>query len=307
MKIVVTGGAGFIGSSVSQLLKKDHKVTIFDYKKPTDESCEFIQGDIKDYKIVTDSIKDFDIVVHLAATLGVVNTEANPVLTLDTNMGGTKNVLEACRINKIKKIIFSSSSEVYGEPLRIPMEEKDKPIPITTYGISKFASEEYIKAYSRNYGLHYTIFRLFNVYGDEQSTDWVLPEFVSKAIKNQDVIIHGDGSQVRAFCYVSDVSNAFSLALNKANGEIINVGNNNEPISIKELAYKIIRLAKSKSEVKFIPFEKSKRNRNEIMVRIPNIDKAKKLLDYQPKVSLDEGISKVIKKRLNYIAESQYE
>lgn len=297
MKIIVTGGAGFIGTSIVQNLSKNHDVTIFDFKKPFDTDCAFIQGDIKDRDKVVDSIKNYDVVIHLAATLGVINTEENPVLTLDTNMGGTKNVLEACRINKIKKIIFSSSSEVYGEPIKIPMDENDKPIPITTYGISKFAAEEYIKAYSRNYGLQYTIFRLFNVYGEEQATDWVLPEFVNKAIANENIIIHGDGSQIRAFCYVTDISNAFALALDKANGQIINIGNNNEPISIKELASKIIRLAGSNSTVKFIPFEESKRNRNEIMVRIPNIEKAKKILGYQPEISLDDGILKVIKKR----------
>lgn len=297
MKIIVTGGAGFIGSNIVRNLSNNHDVTIFDYKKPANIDNEFIQGDIKDPENVIDSIRDCDIVIHLAATLGVINTEENPVLTLDTNMGGTKNVLEACRINKIKKIIFSSSSEVYGEPIKIPMDENDKPIPITTYGISKFAAEEYIKAYSRNYGLQYTIFRLFNVYGDEQATDWVLPEFVNKAISNENINIHGDGSQIRAFCYVTDVANAFALALDKANSQLINIGNNNEPISIKELASKIIRLAESKSSIKFIPFEESKRNRNEIMVRIPNIEKAKTLLGYQPTISLDEGILKVIKKR----------
>lgn len=299
MKIIVTGGSGFIGSNIVSNLSKNHDVKIYDFKKPENLETEFIQGDIKDTENVINSIKDCDVVIHLAATLGVINTEENPVLTLDTNMGGTKNVLEACRINKIKKIIFSSSSEVYGEPVKIPMDENDKPIPITTYGISKFAAEEYIKAYARNYGLHYTMFRLFNVYGDQQATDWVLPEFVNKAIKNEDIIVHGDGTQTRAFCYVTDVSNAFSLALDKANGQLINIGNNTEPTSIKELAYKIIRLANSKSHVKFIPFEESKRNRNEIMVRIPNIQKAKDILGFVPQITLDEGILKVIERQKN--------
>ena len=142
MKIIVTGGSGFIGSSIVSALKRDHDITIFDFKKPREQDCKVIQGDIKDTKSVVDNIKNCDVVIHLAAALGVVNTEANPVLTLDTNMGGTRNVLEACRSNNIKKIIFSSSSEVYGEPVKIPMEEVDKPIPITTYGIAKFAAEE---------------------------------------------------------------------------------------------------------------------------------------------------------------------
>ena len=299
MKIIVTGGSGFIGSNVVKYLSKNHEVKIFDFKKPNNLDNEFIQGDITDSKHVINSIKDCDVVIHLAATLGVVNTEANPVLTLDTNLGGTINVLEACKINKIKKIIFSSSSEVYGEPLKIPMDENDKPIPMTTYGIAKFAAEEYIKAHSKTFGLQYTMFRLFNVYGDQQATDWVLPEFVSKAISNKDIVVHGDGLQTRSFCYVTDISNAFSLTLDKANGQLINIGNNHEPITIKELANKIIELSNSKSSVKFIPFEESKRNRSEILIRVPNIKKAEKLLDYVPKISLEEGILKVIKKQLN--------
>ncbi len=297
MKIIITGGAGFIGTSLARLLVKNHQVTIFDQRKPHIDNINFLYGDIKNSQEVIESIKNCDVVIHLAATLGVINTEENPVLTLDTNMGGTKNVLEACRINDIKKIIFSSSSEVYGEPLKVPMEESDMPIPMTTYGVSKFAAEEYIKAYWRNYGIRYTIFRLFNVYGDEQATDWVLPEFVDKAMKNDDITIHGDGTQVRAFCYVSDVAEAFSSVLTKADGEIINVGNDTEPISIRGLAEKIVSISKSKSSIKFIPFEKSNRNRIEILRRIPSIEKAKKLLEYKPKVSLEEGIIKVINRR----------
>ncbi|MEX0656186.1 MAG: NAD-dependent epimerase/dehydratase family protein [Nitrosopumilaceae archaeon] len=297
MKIVITGGAGFIGSSVAQLLKKDHKVTIFDHKKPINGDYEFIQGNINDSKLVTDSIKDCDVVIHLAATLGVVYTEKNPIKTLDTNIIGTKNVLESCRLNNVRKIIFSSSSEVYGEPLKVPISEIDKPIPITNYGISKLAAEEYIKAYSRDYGFRYTILRLFNVYGDEQGTQWVVPEFVSRAIKNQDITIHNAGLQVRAFCYVSDVCDAFRIVLEKGDGEIFNIGNDKEPISIKELAKKIILLSNSKSTINSIPFEKSDRDRSEIMTRSPSIEKAKKLLGYNPKISLEEGILKMIKKK----------
>ena len=296
MKIIITGGSGFIGSNIATQLKKEHDVTIFDLKKKIPD-IDFIEGDVTDLESVKRSITNCDLVIHLAATLGVVNVEQHPVQTLDTNLGGTKNVLEACRTNNIKKIIFSSSSEVYGEPVRVPIKETDNAIPITTYGTSKFVAEEYIKAYSKNYGIQYTIFRLFNVYGLMQATDWVLPEFVDRAISNQPIIVHNDGSQIRAFCYVSDVAEAFQTALETANGEIINIGNNNEPISIKELAEKIIDLTNSKSKIKFVSFGESKRNRTEIMKRIPDIEKAKKILNYSPKISLDEGIQKVVKYR----------
>ena len=296
LKIIITGGSGFIGSYLATKLKKEHDVTIFDVKQNVAD-IDFIEGDVTNLDNVKKSITNCDLVIHLAAALGVVNVERDPVRTLDVNLGGTKNVLDACRANNIKKIMFSSSSEVYGEPVKVPIEETDKVIPITTYGVSKFGAEEYIKAYSKNYGIEYTIFRLFNVYGAMQATDWVLPEFVDKAILNQQISVHGDGSQVRAFCYVSDVADAFQSALTTANGEIINIGNNTSPISIKELGEKIISLTNSKSNIKFIPFEESKRNRTEIMKRIPDIGKAKRVLNYSPKISLDEGIQKIIKYR----------
>jgi UDP-glucose 4-epimerase len=296
-KILITGGTGFIGSNIANRLKKNNDVTIFDLREPLNHGLKFLKGSINEINDVTNAIHGFDIVIHLAASLGVINTEENPVSTLDTNIFGTRNVLEACKVNKIKKIIFSSSSEIYGEPIKTPIEEKDRPIPITMYGISKLAAEEYIKSYSKNFGLKYTIFRLFNVYGDKQETAWVVPEFVSRAIKNKDIMIHGDGTQIRAFSHVSDVAKAFEFGLEKGNNEIINIGNNTEPITIKDLADKIIRLSKSKSKINFIPFKESKRNRNEIIVRIPSVEKAKKILDFKPSVSLDIGLEKVIKYR----------
>ena len=228
--------------------------------------------------------------------LGVIETEKNPVRTLDVNAIGTKNVLEACRINNVKKFIFSSSSENYGEPEKIPIKETDRVTPITTYGISKLMAEEYIKSYSRAYGIRYTIFRLFNVYGEEQATKWVVPEFVKKIVNDEEVTIHGDGNQIRAFCHVSDIANAFEIALTKGDDEIFNIGNNLEPISIKELAHRIITLSKSNSHIAFISFDNSSRNRKEIINRAPDISKATEILGYKPKITLDDGLTKVITK-----------
>lgn len=294
VRITITGGSGFIGSNIANMLKKNHQVTIFDSKPPIHRDLKFVKGNINDINSLRKSLRNCEVIIHLAASLGVINTEENPVSTLNTNILGTRNVLDACRINNVKKIIISSSSEVYGEPIKTPIEESDSPIPITMYGVSKLAAEEYIKAYNKTYGLSYTIFRLFNVYGNEQAMDWVVPEFVTKAIHNKTITIHGDGTQIRAFSHVTDVSKAFSLALRNGNGEIINIGNNSEPISIKDLARKIIMLANSKSTINFVPFKKSKRNRNEIMVRIPSIKKAKKLLGYKPIVNLNQGLRGVI-------------
>ena len=298
MNITITGGSGFIGSSIAEALHKEHSITIFDVNKTQFNDITFVQGDVTDPKAADAAIKNSDIVIHLAAALGVINTDKNPVETLNTNIFGTKNILDICKNNQVKKIIFSSSSEIYGEPVKIPIKETDKAMPITNYGVSKLAAEEYIKAYSKSFGFRYTILRLFNVYGEKQRNEWVMSEFVSRAIKNQDIIIHGTGSQIRAFCHVSDAIKGFESTLEKGDGEIFNIGNDVEPVSIKELAERIISLSNSKSIIKLIPFEKSDRDRNEIMNRAPSIEKAKQILGYQPKRSLDEGIKKIIKIRM---------
>jgi UDP-glucose 4-epimerase len=298
MNIIITGGSGFIGNNIVETLDKKHNITIFDVNKTHFEDVEFVQGDITDPIAVDAAIKNSDIVIHLAAALGVINTEKNPIETLDVNIFGTKNVLNACKNNHVKKIIFSSSSEIYGEPVKIPIKETDKVMPITNYGVSKLAAEEYIKAYAKNFGIRYTILRLFNVYGEKQRNEWVMSEFVNRAIKNQDIVIHGTGSQIRAFCHVSDASKGFELTLEKGDYETFNIGNDSEPISIKNLAERIISLSNSKSIIKLIPFEKSDRDRNEIMNRAPSIEKAKQILGYQSKMSLDEGIKKIIETKI---------
>ena len=300
MNIGITGGAGLIGTELCKIFSQEHDITVLDFKEPKIPSINFIKIDIENPQEIINSTKGIDLVIHLAAALGVIETEKNPVKTLDINSIGTKNVLEACKTNNIKKIIFSSSSEIYGEPEHIPIKETDRITPITTYGISKLMAEEYIKSYSRAYGINYTIFRLFNVYGEEQANRWVVPEFVRKIVNNEQVTIHGDGNQMRAFCHVSDIANAFSYALTKGDDQIFNIGNNLEPISIKKLANKIILLSKSKSQIKFISFDDSLRNRKEIINRAPDISKAIEMLEYKPEVTLDDGLTRVIKKHSKF-------
>jgi len=299
MNIGITGGSGLIGTELCKIFSQKHEITVLDFKEPKIPGINFTKVDIENPQEIIDSTKGIDVIIHLAAALGVIETEKNPVKTLDINSIGTKNVLEACRRNNIKKIVFSSSSEIYGEPEHIPIKETDRITPITTYGVSKLMAEEYIKSYSRAYGINYTIFRLFNVYGEEQANRWVVPEFVRKIVNNEQVTIHGDGNQMRAFCHVSDIANAFSYALTKGDDQIFNIGNNLEPISIKKLANKIILLSKSKSQIKFISFDDSLRNRKEIINRAPDISKAIEMLGYKPEVTLDDGLTRVIKKHSN--------
>jgi len=295
LKIGITGGSGFIGTHVINALKTKHDIVVFDRAKPKIEGIKFVSGNI-----INDSTKEVfekcDAVIHLAAAVGVKITEEDPVLTLDTNILGTKNVLEACRANKIKKIILASSSEVYGEPLKTPIEESDPVIPITNYGASKVAAEEYVKAYSANFGIKYSILRFFNAYGPGQSRDFVMPEFVSKASENEPIVIHGSGSQIRAFCHVSDIANGISLAIDNGDNEIMNIGNDAEPITIFELAKKIVNITNSKSNIQFVPFvDSNRKRRKEIINRIPDIRKARRILSYEPRISLNDGIISVLK------------
>ncbi len=294
MKILITGGTGFIGSHLTQFLKKDNDITIYDVKKPIEKDVKFILGDILDEQKILQSFQDFDAIIHLAATVGVKNTETNPVLTLNTNILGTKNILEACKKHNIKKVILASSSEIYGEPRKVPIDETQTPIPITTYGISKLASEEYLKSYAKTCGFNYSILRFFNVVGPKQSSRFVLPEFIKNALNNKPLVIHGNGLQIRAFCHIADICQGIEKSICKGDGEIFNIGNDLEPITIENLAKKVISVLNSQSTIKYISFEKSGRNREqEIMTRIPSIQKAKKILSYRPEHNLKEIINSI--------------
>ena len=294
--ILITGGSGFIGLHISQYLKKDYDITVYDIKNPGDNDIEFILGDINDGKKLLQACHGIDIVIHLAAVVGVKNTEDDPITTLNTNIIGTKNVLEACARNNVKKVILASSSEVYGEPKILPIDESHIPMPVTAYGISKLASEEYLKSYAKMYDFKYSILRFFNVIGQGQAVDFVFPEFINSALKNEHITIHGSGLQIRAFCHVDDICQGIKKVIPRSDNETFNLGNDSEPISIENLAKKIITVLNSQSSIRYIPFEKSDRNRNiEIMSRVPNIQKAKKLLSFEPKMDLENSIRNVAK------------
>ena len=301
LKILITGGSGFIGSHLTRFLKKDHDITIYDVKKPIEEDVQFILGDVANEQKILETFQDFDTIIHLAAAVGVENTETNPVLTLNTNILGTKNILEACKKNNVKKVILASSSEVYGEPKKVPIDETQTPIPITTYGISKLASEEYLKSYAKACDFKYSILRFFNVVGPKQSSRFVLPEFVNNALNNKPLVIHGNGLQIRAFCHIADICQGIEKSISKGDNEIFNIGNDLEPITIEDLAKKVISVLNSQSTIKYISFEKSGRNREqEIMTRIPSIQKAKKILSYEPKNNLKQIIISIVE-QLNIV------
>lgn len=311
MKILITGGAGFIGQALCKYLSKlGYDVRLFDLKInhfEKNKRIEAFTGSILDTSAVNKAVSGCDIVVHLAALLGVRRSENERLECLNANINGTVNILDACVKQKIKKIIFSSSSEVYGDQDKILCEETDVK-PKSIYAISKLAGEEYVKAYKLNYGLDYSIVRLFSVYGVGQVGEFVVPRFVYSAIKDISPTVYGDGLQTRSFCNSQDICLGIekTISLKESNNEIINLGNPSEPITIKDLANKVINISGKSIKPVFIPLEESDRSaKREILNRMPNINKAKSILGYEPQISLDNGIKSMFDN--GSVIESWYE
>lgn len=318
-KILITGGAGFIGTALARnLVAKGLKVRLFDLdftnhhllcqKKGNFPKVERIQGSILDSNALCNAIRGCDYVAHLAAMLGVRKTEMRRIECLNINILGTINVLEACLKEKVEKILFASSSEVYGEIEGLPVKEDSSKNPVSIYAVTKLAGEEYVKGYGDRYRLKYSIVRFFNVYGPGQVAEFVMPRFIKKVLEDKPPVIYGDGSQIRAFCFVEDAVEGAVKALIDQNGEnqIFNIGNDKEPISVKNLANKIIKNSGKNLKPEFVPMSESDRQSSrEIKRRIPCIDKARNLLNYEPKFSLEEGIKKIMD--INCIIETWFE
>jgi UDP-glucose 4-epimerase len=297
-KILVTGGAGNIGSSlVHGLLDDKHtEVTVVDNlstgsqnKIPTDHpSLRFIKADVNDRAEITDIMlsNQFDFVFHYAAYVGVQRTQANPIRVLN-DIDGIKNLLSLSKNTGVKRFFFSSSSEVYGEPVTIPQHEETTPLNSRVpYAVVKNVGEAFCKSYLQEYGLNYTIFRFFNTYGPNQTQDFVMSKFISQALKNKPITVYGDGSQTRTFCYVTDNVNATIKALNEDLfvNDVINIGGD-VVISIKELAELIIKLTNSQSEIVHLPPLKD----GDMTRRQPDNRKMKEILGREL-ISIEKGI-----------------
>jgi len=298
MKVLVTGGNGLIGRSVvNALLKEGLSVRSMDLAKNGNTGIEHVVGSILDVNNVNQAVRGCDAVIHLAAKLGVKRTETQRLETLNINIQGTVNVLEACVKNDIEKVIFSSSSEVYGDQNVELISEICPRNPKSIYGVTKLASEEYLQAYNSYYDLDYSILRYFNVYGPGQVAEFVLPRFIKATMESNSPIIYGDGSQIRSFCYVDDIARGTLLALlsKKANSEVFNIGNDKDKITILETAKKVIEVSGKNFIPQLVSFNDADRTTDrDIKNRIPDISKARKILGYEPEVFLEEGIKKVM-------------
>ena len=303
-RILVTGGAGFIGSVLAEKLlsNKENYVVIVDdlstgskEKLPWDfpgDNWRFVKADVNEYRDISEIMlgKKFDYVFHYAALVGVQRTQENPVKVL-RDIEGFKHVLNLSKSTGVKRIFFSSSSEVYGEPVELPQHEQTTPLNSKVpYAVVKNIGEAFLRSYQQEFGLDYTIFRFFNTYGPKQSDDFVMSKFLFKALKGEDITIYGDGSQTRTFCFCDDNIDACLNAFyeNKIINDVINIGGEIE-IRIIDLAQKIIEATNSSSKIIHLPPLKD----GDMARRCPDNAKMRSLLG-RDLITLDQGLKKLL-------------
>ena len=307
MKCLVTGGAGFIGSHIVQhLLDSDQEVVCLDnfdltYAIETKkaniapffahDNFEFVQGDILDRGLVKKITSDVEYIFHEAALVSVVESMNDPQKTIEINTIGTLNILEASRMNNIKKVVLASSAAVYGDSPILMKKEDLIPVPKSPYAISKLDCEYASRIYYQEYGLKTTTLRYFNVYGPRQDVTSpyaaVMPIFIERALKNEDLIIYGDGLQTRDFIFVKDVVQANELVMSKGDGMTFNVASGRAN-SIKELADKIIELTGSKSNI--VHREPRK---GDIKHSLADISKIKNI-GFKPEFDIEKGLGETV-------------
>ena len=311
MRVLVTGGAGFIGSHLADALiaRGDQVVALDNFStgstsniKHITKNFEIIDGDIRNVDLINDTIKDVDLVFHMAAALGVNTILESPLESISTNIAGSEVVLTAAANHK-KRILIASTSEIYGKNPKQPLNESDdrvvgSPQKIRwSYSDAKAIEEAMAFSLNQEKGLKVTTARLFNTVGPRQSAHYgmVVPRFVRSALKNEPISIYGDGTQSRVFCHVEDAIEALLalVATDTTINEVYNVGGTGE-ITIKELAESVIRETKSQSSIDFIPYEKAYAPGFEDMQRrVPDISKIKQELNWAPKKNLSQIITDV--------------
>jgi nucleoside-diphosphate-sugar epimerase len=304
-RIFLTGGAGFIGTTLCGRLIEDNEITIFDNGHRNalqytalgkHKNIRVVKGDVLDSASVLEHMKGSDIVIHLAAIAGVDDVFNHPVLTMKVNLLGTYNVLEAAKEIGVERLVDFSTSEVFGS-YAFRVQEAD----VTslgavgesrwTYAVSKLATEHLAHNYYKEFGLPAVSIRPFNIYGPQQVGQGAIHSFVVKALRGEDLVIHNDGSQIRAWCYVDDIVDGVVLTLlrKEAVGQAFNIGNPRSVVTVYNLAQDVIRLSGSSSKIRFEQVDRA-----DVELRIPSITKARKLLGYEPKIDLEDGLLRTI-------------
>lgn len=305
-KVLITGGAGFIGCSLARRILPHCKVVILDnFRRDAlsrsdivgHPNLTIIKGDVLDADLVREAVRGCDYVVHMAAIAGVDTVMKNPVLTMRVALLGTINVIDAAfQEGKVERLIDFSTSEVCGQYAYKVGEGEPTNLGAVgearwTYAVSKLATEHLALSYHRQYGFPATSIRPFNVYGPNQVGEGAIHRFVRSAIAGEDLIVHNDGSQIRSWCYIDDIVDGILLVMThkSAIGEAFNIGNPRSTVTIFNLARDVIRLAHSSSSIRHVKWDFP-----DVEVRIPNIDKARKLLGFEPKIDLEEGLLRTI-------------
>jgi nucleoside-diphosphate-sugar epimerase len=302
-KILITGGAGFVPSSLADrlILDKDNFVVVVDnfltgdkknLQKSINENYHFIKCDVNNYRDLSAIMLSykFDYVFHYAAVVGVKRTLANPLMVLE-DIKGIENVLNLSKNTGVKRVFYSSSSEVYGEPVEFPQNEHTTPLNSKLpYAIVKNIGEAFMKSFKLEHDLDYTIFRFFNTYGPKQSSDFVMSKFAKLALRDKDITIYGDGSQTRTFCYIDDNLDATVKILNDnlEVNDVINLGSGIET-SILDLAKLIIETTNSKSKIVHLPALEE----GDMTRRMPDNTKMKQILG-RDLLPLQEGLNKIL-------------
>ena len=302
--IFITGGAGFIANTLIKHYVENNKIIIYDnFTRDTltgsglkdNPNVKVIKGDVLDYEFLSKSMAGADVVIHAAGIAGIDTVIINPVRTMQVNMIGTANALEAARINGVKdRFIDFSTSEVFGS-MAFRSSETDSTVAGSagearwTYAVSKLAGEHLAHAYHRQYKLPIVTVRPFNVYGPGQTGEGAMQIFIKKALKNETIKIDGDGNQIRAWCFVDDFVDCIISCIEnpKAIGQSFNIGNARAVITILGLAQTISRVLNSKSKIIF-----DKPLSADIAIRIPSVDKTRNELGFNAKVDLEEGVLK---------------
>ncbi|RLF09902.1 MAG: UDP-glucose 4-epimerase [Thermoprotei archaeon] len=302
IKALITGGAGFVGSHLAdELLKTASLVIVYDNFDPfyggkeenvahnlSNPKYKLVRADILDFSLLLSLAKKVDVIFHLAAQPGVRFSVENPQRTVKVNVDGTLNVLMAAKQAGVRKVVFASSSSVYGNPSYVPMDEEHPRRPTSPYGASKVAAEEYCRVFNQVYGVNVVSLRYFSVYGPRQRPDQVIRVFAERVARGESPVIYGSGEQTRDFTYVMDVVDATIRAAQSddVEGEVFNIGFGAE-VKIVDLAEKIIELmgAKGKVQMIFKPAYKGDFPRT-----LADNRKAGEMLGWRPKVSLDQGL-----------------
>jgi len=305
-KILITGGAGFIGTNLALRLSETNQITVFDNLHRNaivttglveSNKVRLVKGDVCDYESLAGAIEGHNVVIHMASIAGVDTVMRNPVRTMRVALEGTMNALEAClKLDGLERFLDFSTSEVFGRYAYKVSEGDTSQLGAVgearwTYAVAKLATEHLAMSYFKQYEMPAVSIRPFNIYGPRQVGEGAIHHFIARALKGEPLRVHNDGSQIRSWCYIDDIVEGICRCLTEdaAVGESFNIGNPRSTLTIYNLAHEIVRLVSSTSKVECVPWEQA-----DVELRIPDINKARKLLKYEPVVDLEEGLLRTI-------------